>query len=128
MKFLSGLFNKNREDFWGYYRLSNPEEAIAIEIMTGEVFSLLSNKDAKEKVASLERLAKNSECSIIDVKDVFIRSFLSSFGSDDEVIRQALRDSLREISKEAIRFNIREENTAAYYINNWLSELLQKDY
>lgn len=125
MGLFTSLFKPNsKDDFWGDFKLHNPSLANAIESLTGESFSFLSNKDAREKLASLERLSKNQNCSLANVKKSFIDSFISEFGNDKDIIKQAVKQSVQEIDKEALRFNIKRENTAAYYINNWLLELL----
>ena len=115
----------NKEDFWGEYKLLHPEEAKAIETITGDDFSLLSNKDAKEKVSSLQRLARNNNCSIVEVKDVFLNSFIEQFGIDSDTIRDSVEIIVAKIEQESLRYNIDRENTSSFYISNWLMDLMR---
>ena len=126
---MMGFFNlfissEEKEDFWGSYKANYPDNAIAIERMAKENFSLLSSRDAKEKVGSFQRLARNNECQISQVKEVFLESFFIEFGNDKDVINQVIRAITQKIREEAIRYNISKSNTASFYIKKWLIELL----
>lgn len=125
MGFLRNLFApKDNEDFWGEYKLTHQNEARAIELMTGENFSLLSNKDAKEKFASLKRMAENNNCSITEVKESFLKTFMAEFGDCDEDLRQIIQITTDKMAEEAIRFNIQKTNTVSFYIRKWLLEIV----
>lgn len=129
MGLLRDLFaRKDNGDFWGEYKLTHPNEARIIEQMTGENFSLLSNKDVKEKFASLERLASNSGCSIINVKDVVLDSFKTEVGDTDDILRQAIQRFAESMTEESIRYNIQKTNTASFYIRKWLLEIVGKPF
>ena len=125
MEFFRDLFTpKDNEDFWGGYKLTHPNEARVIELITGENFSLLSNKDAKEKFSSLERLANNNSCSIIHVKDAFLESFKTEIGDSEDILRQAIQMITEKMAEEALRYNIQKTNTAAFYMRKWLLEIV----
>lgn len=125
MGFFRDLFApKDNGDFWGEYKLTHPDEARVIEIITGEKFSLLSNKDAKEKFTSLERLASHNNCSLIHVKDAFLESFKAEIGDSEEILRQAIQMMTGKMAEEAIRYNIQRTNTAAFYMRKWLLEIV----
>lgn len=129
MGFLRDLFApKDNGDFWGEYKLIHPNEARIIEIITRENFSLLSNKDAKEKFSSLERLASNNNCSIIHVKDAFLESFKAEIGDTEDNLRQAIQMFTAKMSEEALRYNIQKTNTAAFYMRKWLLEIVGNPY
>lgn len=129
MGFLSNIFfQKDKGDFWGNFKLSRPIEASIIETITGENFSLLSNKDAKEKYSSLERLASNNNCPIIMVKDVFLQSFLSEFGENENVLKEAIRTITDKVTEESIRYNIQKTNTASFYIRKWLLGMIDNPF
>ena len=125
MGFFRELFApKDNEDFWGEYKLIHPNEARVIETITGENFSLLSNKDAKEKFSSLNRLASNNDCSIFHVKEVFLESFKTEIGDNEDFIRTAIQMITEKMAEEALRFNIQKTNTAAFYMRKWLLEIV----
>ena len=125
MGFLRDLFApKDNGDFWGEYKLIHPNEARAIELITGENFSLLSNKDAKEKFSSLERLAANNNCSIIHVKDAFLESFKTEIGDSEDILKQAIQMITAKMAEEALRYNIKKTNTATFYMRKWLLEIV----
>lgn len=125
MGFFRDLFApKDSGDFWGGYKLTHPNEARVIELITGENFSLLSNKDAKEKFSSIERLANNNNCSIIHVKDAFLESFKTEFGDSEDILQQAIQMITEKMAEEALRYNIQKTNTAAFYMRKWLLEIV----
>ena len=125
MGFLRNLLApKDNGDFWGEYKLTHQNEARSIELMTGENFSLLSNKDAKEKFTSLKRMAENNNCAITEVKETFLKTLKAEIGDCDDDLRQIVQITTDKMTEEAIRYNIQKTNTASYYIRKWLLEIV----
>lgn len=111
-----------KETYWESFKKLNPQKAKDIEILTEENFSILSDKDAREKVSSLERWSENSGLSIPNLKQHYLNNFISTF-SEDELpdIRESL---INEQIKEAGVFSISKQNTGTSYMFKWLEEYM----
>ena len=117
----------NGKDFWGEYKLMCPHEAKAIELITGENFYLFSNIDAKEKCGSLLRLAKKNNCDISHVRKKILDLIQSEFDSED--LREQVIPMLDiKMTEESIRYNIKRTNTSAYYMRNWILEIVRNPF
>lgn len=114
------------ENFWQKYKRLNPTKASAIEAIIERKMSLLSEKDAREIVSSMERWAMNIGCQIQDIKTEFLQSYQSTFDHADtkEILEHLKNVKLKE---EANRFNISEQNTCTFFMIKWLTEDLQRD-
>ena len=114
------------ENFWQRYKRLNPTKASAIETIIERKMSLLSEKDAREIVSSMERWAMNIGCQIQDIKTEFLQSYQSTFDNADtkEILEHLKNVKLKE---EANRFNISEQNTCTFFMIKWLTEDLQRD-
>lgn len=114
------------ENFWQRYKRLNPTKASAIETIIERKMSLLSEKDAREIVSSMERWAMNIGCQIQDIKTKFLQSYQSTFDNADtkEILEHLKNVKLKE---EANRFNISEQNTCTHFMIKWLTEDLQRD-
>lgn len=114
------------ENFWQRYKRLNPTKASAIETIIERKMSLLSEKDAREIVSSMERWAMNIGCQIQDIKTEFLQSYQSTFDHADtkEILEHLKNVKLKE---EANRFDISEQNTCTHFMIKWLTEDLQRD-
>ena len=86
--------------YWEKYQIDNPEKAR--EIMSLDIISFkdVSDDDAREKIKAIELTAKDSNCSISELKDTIKRSFERTNVKEEEVILLIERfDKL--IAKEA---------------------------
>ena len=116
--------------YWGKYQIDNPEEAR--EIMSLDIISFqdVSDDDVKERIKAIELTAKESNCSISELKDTIKRSFERTNVKEEQVIQLVERfDNL--ISKEADEYNIKKENTFNMVIQKWVMsrvEEIEKQY
>lgn len=114
-----------KESFWQTYKHLHSTNAAAIENLTGKNCSLLSDKNAKELVGSMERWAENLNCPIQDLKKRFLETYDSVFDSSDtkEIIEHLKNEKMEE---EASHFNISSYNTCAFYMIRWLKEAMHQ--
>ena len=72
--------------YWEKYQIDNPEKAR--EIMSLDIISFkdVSDDDAREKIKAIELTAKDSNCSISELKDTIKRSFERTNVKEEEVI------------------------------------------
>ena len=112
--------NEPKETYWQGYKRYYLKKSFEIEKLTELDFSTLSNKDAIEKVESLERWAKNLDVPISQLKQEFINSFLQRFSVDE--IPEVLKNLPKKQIEESNRLNISEQNTCSYWMIKWLNE------
>ena len=105
--------------YWESFEESNPTKAKEIEILWGLDFSTLSDRDAKEKKETLERLSKGMNCSISQIKENYLKE-IERYPA--RLIPQMIESTSRESSKEMETFHIREGNTASALMVKWLKE------
>lgn len=105
--------------YWEKYKSDNPVKASQLQALLGVDFSLLSDKDAQEKIYSVKRLCGQYSCEITDVKnrclqdmEQFPLSFLSKMIEMTE----------KEKEQEAFNFNIARENTICAMLIGWMKE------
>ena len=105
--------------YWGKYKTDNPVKASQLQALLGVDFSLLTDKNAREKINSVNRLCSQYSCEIKDVKkrclqdlEQFPLSFLSKMIEMTE----------KEKEQEAFNFNIAQENTVCAMIIGWMKE------
>lgn len=116
--------NEPKETYWQGYKRYYLKKSFEIEKLTGLDFSTLSNKDAIEKVESLERWAKNLDVPISQLKQEFINSFLQRFSVDE--IPEVLKNLPKKQIEESNRLNISEQNTCSYWMIKWLNEYIEE--
>lgn len=109
--------------YWESFKESNPSKAKEIETLLGLEFSTLSDRDAREKKETLERLSKGMKCSISQIKEKYLKE-IEKYPA--RLIPQMIASTSREMSKEMETFHIKESNTASALMVKWLRELHKK--
>lgn len=117
--------DSQKETFWENYKMKNLSIAFDIEELTGINFSTLSDKDAKEKVESLERWSKNTHVRIARLKDNFIETSTQNFSIDE--LKEGLDYMPQKQIEEANVFNISKQNTIQYWMIKWLKEYINNE-
>ncbi|MDO4200783.1 MAG: hypothetical protein Q4D25_01470 [Bacteroidales bacterium] len=105
--------------YWESFKESNPTKAKEIETLWGLDFSTLSDRDAREKKETLERLSKGMNCSISQIKEKYLKE-IERYPA--RLIPQMIESTSRERSKEMETFHIGEGNTASALMVKWLKE------
>lgn len=105
--------------YWESFKESNPTKAKEIETLWGLDFSTLSDRDAREKKETLERLSKGMNCSISQIKEKYLKE-IEKYPA--RLIPQMIESTSRERSKEMETFHIGEGNTASALMVKWLKE------
>ena len=105
--------------YWESFKESNPTKAKEIETLWGLDFSTLSDRDAREKKETLERLSKGMNCSISQIKENYLKE-IEKYPA--RLIPQMIESTSRERSKEMETFHIGEGNTASALMVKWLKE------
>lgn len=105
--------------YWESFKESNPTKAKEIETLWGLDFSTLSDRDAREKVETLERLSKSMKCSISQIKENYLKE-IEKYPA--RLIPHMIEFTSRDSSKEKETFHIREGNTASALTVKWLKE------
>ena len=105
--------------YWESFKESNPTKAKEIEALWGLDFSTLSDRDAREKKETLERLSKGMNCPISQIKENYLKE-IEKYPA--RLIPQMIESTNRELSKEMESFHIKESNTASALMIKWLKE------
>ena len=105
--------------YWESFKESNPTKAKEIETLWGLDLSTLSDRDAREKKETLERLSKGMNCSISQIKENYLKE-IEKYPA--RLIPQMIESTSRELSKEIETFHIREGNSASALMVKWLRE------
>lgn len=105
--------------YWESFKEGNPTKAKETETLWGLDFSILSDRDSREKKETLERLSKGMNCSISQIKDNYLKE-IEKYPA--RLIPQMIESNSRESSKEMETFHIREGNTASALMVKWLKE------
>ena len=105
--------------YWESFKESNPTKAKEIETLWGLDFSTLSDRDAREKAETLERLSNGMNCSISQIKENYLKE-IEKYPA--RLIPQMIESTSRESSKEMETFHIGEGNTASALMVKWLKE------
>lgn len=117
-KTINKINNGNKDDQF----LSLAMDIKIVEKVIGTDFSKWEQRDIIETVESFKRWAFNQGCQISDVQNQFLKSYKKVFANDN--IEDILPYIKKKEKEEAERFNIRERNTCAHYMNRWLNSLL----
>lgn len=105
--------------YWEAFKESNSSKAKEIETLLGFELSTLSDRDAREKKETLERLSKSMKCSISQIRETYLKE-IEKFPAS--LIPQMIESTSREMSKEMEAFHIKESNTASALMVKWLRE------
>jgi len=109
--------------YWESIKRLNPRLADDIEKLTNENFSVLKDKDARERVNSLKRWSENSKTPISQLKVYFMKTFIPLF-SDDELL-DVLKSLPEKQIEEANRYGISTQNTCTVLMIMWLNEYIE---
>ena len=105
--------------YWENYKSCNPTIASDIENLLNINFSELSEIDVKEKIASVERLAKNLKCEISQIKSTYLAEIEKY---PVELIPQIIEMTSRDLVKEVSTFHVSQDNTMSAMMITWLKE------
>lgn len=105
--------------YWENFKERNITKAREIENLLNLDFSSLSDRDAREKVETLERLSKSMKCSISQIKENYLKE-IEKYPA--RLIPQMIESTSRGMTKEIEAFNIKQDNTATALMIKWLKE------
>ncbi|MBO7428645.1 MAG: hypothetical protein J6U08_08060 [Paludibacteraceae bacterium] len=108
-----------QKTYWENYKSCNPTIASDIENLLNVNFSELSEIDVKEKIASVERLAKNLKCEISQIKSTYLAEIEKY---PVELIPQIIEMTSRDLVKEVSTFHVSQDNTMSAMMITWLKE------
>lgn len=111
-----------QKDYWSDYKYCYPEKAQSIEKITGIDFNLLSSKDGREKVESLERMAKNHHCTLENLKETFFNTLKDNFNLYELKLLIQTTDS--KAIEESNYFHITRLNTVSQFMKIWTQEFI----
>lgn len=108
-----------KKTYWERYKLDNPEKASLLSSLYDIDFSMLSDKDVRERISTVDRLCKQYQCTISQLKGKCLKDLeqfpLSFF---DQLIEM----TIKEMETEAANFNVSKENTACALLVCWMKE------
>lgn len=108
-----------QKTYWESLKENNPTKAKEIETLWELDFSTLSDRDAREKKETIERLSRGMNCSISQIKENYLKE-IEKYPA--RLIPQMIESTNRELSKEMETFHIGEGNTASALMVKWLKE------
>lgn len=111
--------SKVSSSFWEEYEMDNSDKASQLSLLLGIDFSVLSDKDVREKIGTIERLCNQYKCTIPQLKDECLKDleqFPLSF------LDHLIEMTDKEKEKESVNFNISKENTACAILVGWMKE------
>lgn len=109
----SVAINDKPVSFWDKYVTYYPEKATQISSLLCVDFSLLTDKDAQEKINTIDRLCSQYQCDVSQLKERCLKDmeqFPLSF------IDKMIEMTEKEMGKEALNYNIAKENTACAFL------------
>ncbi len=115
----SSVLSTPKKTFWEIYKDINPTKASDIENLLKIDFSKLSEKDVKEKIASIDRFAKSLKCGVSQIKTTYLAE-IEKYPA--ELLPQMIDSTSRELANEASAFNISQTNTISAMMIAWLKE------
>lgn len=105
--------------YWETFKKNNPTIASEIEDILDLDFSTLSDRDAREKIGTLERLSKSMNCSISQIRENYLKE-IEKYPA--RLIPQMIESTQREMDKEVETFHIKQDNTATALMVKWLKK------
>ncbi len=121
--FLSAKSNKKDDKqpltYWVKFKTDNPEKASQLSELLKIDFTALSDRDVKEKIATVDRLCNQYQCSVAELKE---RCFKDLEKFPLFYIDQMIEMTEREIDKEIRTFDVAKENTVCYLLITWMKE------
>ena len=103
----SSVLSTPKKTYWEIYKDINPTKASDIENLLKIDFSTLSEKDVKEKIASIDRFAKSLKCGVSQIKTTYLAE-IEKYPA--ELLPQMINSTSRELANEASAFNISQTN------------------
>lgn len=94
-------------NYWKEYELANPDNASQIKAL-GLDLSKLSDEDAKEQIFALETTARDSKCSIAEIRTKLIEIWKPF---PDESYLGLVEFCGKSAKDEALKYNLKLENT-----------------
>ncbi len=111
------------KSYWERYKTENSEKSSQLSSLYGIDFSLLTEKDIRERIGTVDRLCHQYQCIIPQLKDRCMKDmeqFPLSF------MDRMIEMTEKEMEQEAINFNISKKNTACALLLDWMKE--RKDF
>lgn len=108
--------------FWEKYRYEKPQFASEI-ISLGLDFSSISDNDAKERCFALETTAKDSNCSICELKEKVMKELIKI---DDQHFILLLDFFEQRKPTEAVKYHIAPQNTIWAIVQEWILEKVEE--
>lgn len=108
-----------KKSYWERYKTENSEKSLQLSSLYGIDFSLLPEKDIRERIGTVDRLCNQYQCIIPQLKDRCMKDmeqFPLSFM--DKMIEM----TEKEMEKEANNFSISKNNTACALLLVWMKE------
>lgn len=105
--------------YWERYKEGNLMKAKDIELLLKIDMSKLSDKDAKEKIASVERMAESQNCEISQIKVKYIEE-IEKYPA--ELIPQLIEMTRNQQQEEIQKFQIDKANSMTGLMIKWLEE------
>ena len=112
--------NKHRQkmiSYWENYQQNNPAKAAEIESL-GLDFSNLPDKEVKEKVFALETTARDTGCSISELKRKVFEQWEGKVEEGDYLYLMEYYD--KKTFDEAKTYNIERTNTIWMIVESWM--------
>ena len=111
-----------QKTYWENFKESDPIKAKEIEVLLNLDMSLLSNRDAREKIQMLERFSKSLGCSLSQTKTTYLKE-IEQYPT--RLIPQMIETTTKEMANEVDMFHILEGNTCSALMIEWLKERQQ---
>lgn len=107
------------KSYWERYKTENSEKSSQLSSLYGIDFSLLTEKDIRERIGTIDRLCNQYQCIIPQLKDRCMK--------DMEQFPLSFMDNMiemteKEMEKEANNFCISKNNTACALLLVWMKE------
>ncbi len=109
--------------YWNNYKIQNPAKAAEIESL-GLNFSFLPDKEVKEKIFALETTARDSNCSISELKDKVFAPLKGKIEEGDYLYLMEFYD--KKTFSEAEKYNIERANTIWMIVEGWILEKVEE--
>lgn len=107
----------NPKTYWEKYKISKPNNAVEIESL-GVCLANLSDEDAKERIFSLETTARDSRCSIRELKQKVFEHINSNYKEEEFLYLMEVYG--KSAIDEAKKYNIKLENTFPIIVGEWI--------
>lgn len=107
------------ESYWEKYLRDYPSKAKSITSQIDLEFASMTDKDVKEIISSVERMATSLKCGISEIKETYLKE-ISKYPK--ELLPEMIASTSREIKNEANAYKISPNNTMTSIMVRWLKE------